>query len=399
MQFTKPHKLVFFGFTCCYLFSASIAYCVDGVTMKGVMEKRAFVTETNGTVTPQWDKRFSFIVSISKDGRWAIQVNSLQEKDTIYLTFDGEDTYFVRYQEKILGITNGTVSVVAVKPIDQQVSTAYISSGNYPFVPYDEEERGNLLWLVYGSGNYIHNLKTNTMPLPWATPRWTPLAYGFRFEDELTSTSPYFPHYLKFIRDSKLDLKDDEEMNRPELDGKGPDWISHLMSELQERKNKFPDGYVRAELKVSDFTNYSGMELPIAFIFEANVPVFNNAATLSSHTTGKVTNVDDLDPNESFYPPILGTLSVGDSRFRYQDQTHKLDVINYGLRVGEKWKQKSDPILQVHFREDLGNLPASALPLPSEIKKRHFIVMGIVLLLVLLFPLGLYVIASRKRRE
>jgi hypothetical protein len=379
----------FLAFVCVILLSsASLLRSEDGASVSGYLIVKSF--SPRGQLMSQWSSTNEFRASIARDGRYAVEIRPKYEKgeDIIYLTFDGFDTYFVHYQKS----GDDKNSVYAKTP-------AYISEGNYPFSPWEEQKRANILWLVYGAGLYIHDSMTNnTMPLPWVPARWSLLAYGYRVEHELSPNLPYIPHQLRFIRDYALDLSsEDAEMNRPELDtASGDQWVAKWKDELNTR-NSFTNGFLDADINTDDFTNRNGVEIPLFFSWRDFNPHWLNGG-LRCQYNGIVTNVTDLSPSETFLPPVLGSLGVNDSRFRYRDAKRALDGINYRVTIATSWKPRNSPQLKEQFKAGLSGIGASPRNMPSEIRKKRLVAAAVVLFFALFLPVFLYMVAKRNKR-
>jgi len=326
-RFTTPVFASLVPIAVLFLCSQGVV-CGSGVTAEGILT----VIKFGGTGNPlsQWSSTNYFRVSMSSDGRYSFEVRPLHEQgDLIYLAFDGTDTFFARYREAVVDVNQ---NIIAQIPLEQSMHPGYISSGNYPFVPYEEQKRVHILWLVYGTGNYLHNSATNTIILPWIAARWSLLAYGFRIEHTLSLNPPYLPQKLQFIRDLNFDLPtEDREMERPELDVPSNDsWIADWRNQLQDKKLYWTNGFVAGLLESGNFTNRNGVEIPLSFSLKAFWPRWSRELhRLRWQYEGMITNVVDLSSNEVFRPPISAPLRVQDSRFRFRDATRAVDGINY----------------------------------------------------------------------
>jgi hypothetical protein len=345
---------------------------------------------------PQESSKNEFQALVSDDGKWLLEIRQLHSKsdpmngktDLLYMGFDGSDTYFCQYSDAVIGITNGRPGLIGTAPFNAHPVLSYVSAGNYPYCPFDSQKRAHILWLVYGAGKSIHDFKLKTMPRPWVEARWTPLAYGFSLTDELSSNSPYIPISLQFIRDSKLDLtNENEEYNRPEMDlAKQKETLMRQQSELNYRKTSWHDGDMAGLLKTGIFTNLNGLSLPLSFTFQT----FHSWGQVSRLYEVAVTNVTERQASDmaqiDFRPPILGKLLVMDTRLRFRDAKRNVDEVIYKIDESGSWQavdsanvQKMD---QAFLKTDAISKRHS-LSIFSDITKRS-IVLGLFMLSTLL---------------
>jgi hypothetical protein len=283
--------------------------------------------------------------------------------------------------------------------IEKKVNPAYISGGNYPFVPWEEQKRAHILWLVFGAGKYLHDSGTNIMPLPWIPARWSLLSYGFRVEDKLSPEFPYVPEELQFVRDYKLDLPSDAlEMERPELDSPSGDvWIKKWKGELQERKVYWTNGFVAGRLESSDFTNRNGLVIPMAFSFKAFHPRWIHK--LRWQYDGVITNITDLSASESFQPPIISVVGAEDSRFRFRNANKTLDGINYPVTATNRWPPHDSPDKQKQMQAGLASSEVSARFVYSDVRNKRILIIAILMLFALSLPAFLYWSAKKEKKN
>ena len=318
----------------------------NGVTSSGILRE----TMLNGNKVVRAESSTNeFSATITSSGKYFIEMRPIHRKgdplygktDIMYLTFDGTDTYYCQYSEAIIDITNGRPAFVGTKSISDRRQWSYISAGNYPFSSFDSQSRTHILWLVYGSGQYIHDQTPQSIPLPWVPARYSLLSYGFRLHSMLSYEPPYIPTSLEFIRDSRLDLQDEKgERERPELDL--PDDRAALVewqSELQVRKIRWHDGAVAGQLKTGAFTNANVFNVPLEFTFNTFLPSGKSRRTYEATITNIATKqIHSGFSTNAFLPPVLSKLAVQDTRFRFRDQATNVNNIYYRStrsRVGD----------------------------------------------------------------
>ena len=385
--------------TILFFFFAFSVRADEGMALTGILT----VNDIGGVgePIPHWSSTNAVHILLGSNGRLLIEIRPLQEEnDVIYSSFDGTSSFFIRYRES--DMDNKNWDIIGKTPVTNKTCTAYLSSGNYPFSPFDEEKRSQILWLVFGSGDYFS--KTNVMPVPWISARYSLVAYGFRAETKLMSSPPYIPQELRFIRDDKLDLaNEDDEFSRPELDASlGDNWIAQLKHDLVFRKSKWKDGMLYADLDTVDFTNKNGFEIPMSFDFTIFDHQFyhvgavyypgvknltNTSQIIHWHYKFNVTNIGDLPANTTFQPPILSRkVFVMDSRFRMADKDRALNMINYMLDRTNNWLPIDSPNLIGQFKAGVGDREVSGRPIPSDIRKRRIAFTALFAIVFLLFP-------------
>jgi hypothetical protein len=375
----------------------------SGVTENGLLEVKYF--DKSGQVISLVSSTNVFRASVDRNGRWMIEVHPIAAKnsimdgkeDVIFMSFDGVDTFYCRYSEAFFDMKNGRPQITKTLPVSNMVNRAYISTGSYPFAPFDEQRRANALWLVFGAGKYINESSIKTMPLPWLAARWNLLCYGFRTESDLLTDPPYLPRKIRFIRDAKLDLESlSAEKNRPELDQNTSAYLDDdLKEQFKDRKERWIQGSVAGLLETANITNYSGITVPLSF----TIKTFYPDEKINRLYVGTITNVSDLLSSETFRPPFIANLSVHDSRFRYRDNTHRLDKIVYLWKKSdsETWpatnSQYLNELQKFHLNSELATKRRSIFS--SKLIVRYAI-LGVFLFSSLL--LLLLVLKNRKKR-
>jgi hypothetical protein len=272
------------------------------------------------------------------------------KQDTYFLTFDGSDSYFCHYTEAVDGISNQRPAIVKTVPVQESDQTAYISAGNYPFAPGDSQKRAHILWLSLLSGMTTRESKTN-LPLPWIPARWDLMAYGFRWDCQMSDKFPFAPLKISFVRDSNLDFSDvEKEFSRPELNNANSDeWFKRWNGEIEER-NRWKDGMVIGVLDSNNFTNRNEVTIPLNSTLTVYVPKSKTLDKTRRMYSIEVESVADLADETAYRPLLMGKrILVDDSRFRSSSETHKTEEVYYKLKSDGAWKAKDDPELKALF--------------------------------------------------
>jgi len=349
--------IVFIVITLCAL-CVDIVHAENKIIANGILEVEQYAG--HNILIPDCCSSNTFRVTVDRYGRWAIQVQPIYKEsdilfgrqDTIYMTYDGCDSYSCHYTEAVQGITNGYPGIIGIKPISKRNLRAYISSGNYPFSPDDNQKRAHILWIAFCSGSYIREGHTNTMPLPWISARSSLRAYGFCINYKLASHPPHPPQSLNFIRDSRLDLGElVSELKRYELDKSINNSMRMLFQEeLDFRNSTYNDGDLRASYFANSMIITNDMSLPLSFSFDVYDYHSRAPGMVQRHYSGYITDIILSDSNESFRPPIYTTLTVFDSRFRDHDPSHQVDGIVYKLYPTNQWNDKIILLFKTLYR-------------------------------------------------
>jgi hypothetical protein len=348
-------------------------------------------------------------IIVSRDGRWAFESHGhhavsdpmFGKKDAKYMTFDGTDCYFARFTEADIGMKDKRRgSFLGTTPITSKVNVGYLSKGNYPASPLDNasEKYLQILWIGFGAGSAIHADPRKEIPLPWLSERTLLLAYGFRLEADLSDDPPYIAHHLRFMRDTNLDLPSFEaEINREQLDKPSDSRMRLWKEDLEERKTRWTNGFVAGELRASNFTNWHGMTLPLAFVFDDFDPRLTASGKLADRYAGTITNVMDAPPGQSYQPEVLAQLKVFDSRIRFRDDKRQIDAMAYML-PSNTWMSANDPRITQAFRNLLKDPDSARFP-TAAIRSRRMVAIFVFVLLTLGLPILLYRHAQYKNKS
>ena len=376
----------------------------NAVVLEGILTSTSYNGGIDPAGNPTHEPAVSNAVSlaINRDGRWFIECRRLYpvgdamygKEQVEYLSFDGSDCYHAQYSEANRTLQNDELVVASTTPIKSKVNDTYISKGNYPASPFEgvTEEFVHVLWIMCGAGEAFHADPAREIPLPWVPERWTPLAYGFRSEADLSSTPPYIPRQFRFIRDNRLDLPNFEaELDREQLDKShnGP-WLVRLKADWKRRQTEWPPGFMAGQFKASLFTNLNGMDIPLSFVFEDYDPRLLAPGKLLDRYAAVFTNIMPAPADQSYRPPLLSKIVVTDSRVRFRDDNKQVDKLLYRLKTNDHWMAVSDPFLTNRLFA-LSTDPQFTARYPLEsVKRKRLIIMGLLLLVTFVVPVLLY---------
>lgn len=355
-------------------------FAQEQVTAQGLLTLTTF--QSDGVAIPRRSGTNRFSIIIAGDGRYLLEISPLHEsEDTIYQSYDGNDTYFVRYREAEVDINQ---NITSRTPIEKKVNPAYVSSGNYPYAPWEYQHRPHMIWLGLASGSFVNSL-SNSMPLPWIAARWSLMSFGYRLESNLSPSPPFAPISLKFIRDESLDLKSENmEMERPELNSATSEsWITKWERELKERKTTWTNGFLAGEVQGRDFVEVNGLSIPKVFTIRTFHPLWRSSrGKVKSEYIGVITNLGNTKMLSGFKPPLKSLVRVEDSRFRFRDEKRSLNGINYPLTAVDGWSPVDSEIRQQEFKADISS-PEFSQRFHSKTPFRRFSVLGVLIALLI----------------
>jgi hypothetical protein len=291
-----------------------------------------------GTPLSNTTVQVSFTATIS-NGKWSICVTNLDNKAWWGEIFcDGTNIYTLNPEGDLwLDEPPGTdhlFSTVSpaplyVAPVDDTLGLATI------YVTYALSPK----LLAPGKNGVIE------MPLPWNLGRSSPKGNGFKWE--ITSDSDFIGSF-RIIRDNSLDLSDQDEMLRQEIDfpHKIEDRNSYLAS-LNYRKT-IPNGYTQAEFAVTSTYDTNHTQIPKSselkyYMYSSSVkhpfvhPIYKSSL--------KATNLAFLDDYQSEVPPTDVEADVHDYRYKKLVNGQVFNYADYKLHPGETWKAADDAAL------------------------------------------------------
>jgi len=277
-----------------------------------------------------------FVVTLYGDA-WQIAATNVDDKtDWAILVYEGTNTFrLVPYAKHI----------AVPRPESNLVYAAISSSPIYVPSVFDFLSL-YMPWLTYGLSP--RNVRTNKggvieLPRPWTIARNDPLAFGFRW-DIKPSADGRFVSECKVIRDTSLDLDENDEFLRPELEY--PLSLAHMAEyrmALGVRK-EIPNGFVNALYRCTMWYETNSMLIPFGSelkLYSSRFPlepvkVVKLVAESIIVRTGEVREI---------LPTVDGPTLVYDYRYRKATKKRIFNYAEYTLEPGEGWKSDSDPVL------------------------------------------------------
>lgn len=207
----------------------------------------------------------------------------------------------------------------------------------------------SLPWLTYClSTNTSHPDKNGhvTQPVPWLQPRFSPMAYGFRWIISPTADGEFISK-LTLVRDHALDLSDGRTLLR--TDFVYPNSLAAYERDENRLKllKTIPNGFVQAKFTCLDwyFTNEASIPAESELQqFEYNpsqryrYPVFEGRLTAAKIV---LRNADVAN----IFPKVTQPTQVVDFRYRRASRSRIYRYAEYTLQPGESWKSADDAVL------------------------------------------------------
>jgi hypothetical protein len=323
------------------------------IRIAGTAELQEYNPRT-GTPYPQQHTHSAFAVTLAGTA-WRLCVTNLEWPSWwAQVTYDGTNCYtllpfrgalFAPYAGIVRASPPAGMQVATVEPCDRATQATIDNTGFYA------------LWLTYGLCSAT--AKTNAaglVEIPFSGARVNPGCFGYNWRIRF-SQGGRFATELTAVRDQKLDLADDQELLRPELDY--PDTLAEYGNyrELLASRKAAPDGFVKAKYSVTQWRRAGGMAVPAAARYEVySSPSFTSwpwrvveikaptFVTVASADTGAIRS-----------PQITASTEVRDYRYKMANDTRIFKYATYTLRPGDAWKPGDDPTLLAQASEWLRN--------------------------------------------
>jgi|ERR1035437_2710933 hypothetical protein len=342
----------------------------DNITVEGVVQfasrPRGFVGTGNKITfyTNNVDfmkfgvRHFAFKIILGEDGQWSLELSPIvstsyplyNKIQKICQAYDKTNIYTTHYSEGVLRNRD----VIGTTNLNNLIQFAEITPGSYPPNELNFEDNinvqyaPNFLWLALCSSDYFKNKTNNTMPLPWSMTKVNLRPFGFRYDYEPLSITFPIPKSIRFVRDTRLDLPEEQEINRPEVSKTTTrKAYTELLATLKYRKTWYPDAYIIGKYITQQTTNINGITIPTEFELETFDPEFGGVDDSLGSYKATVTKITSSQDGLKL-PLILATLTVNDYRFHKMEKG-QLDKITYTLDNTADWPDQNDPKLKKLF--------------------------------------------------
>lgn len=281
-------------------------------------------------------------VVISEDGRFFFKYDNHGNYpgSIVEFSFDGEN-YFQLISENKDG-NNDMAFIIPAELV-------------YPAAP---DAIRNFLWLTLVRGRYFQEKGAEGEFVdPFAHPRRTLQAYGYRYEVDVVNNRFPTVRHLSTYRDQSFDSPSFEEaVNRPYLDLHVKNLASSWKYDWDFMKNEMMDGLKVKEIIWENEQKLGDLRLPIDFIiyFYPLTPHEEPYGMMRAHFAGwqKV----DLK-GFSFQPKVKGLTWVrDDARVRQRDAEMSVDSVSYYIGRSDDemyWPEPEDEKVQTAFTRQI----------------------------------------------
>lgn len=272
--------------------------------------------------------RANFVATINNVS-WHVAATNLEDGTVSEIWCVGTNSYTLRSYKRGNPATNYVAATVSR-------SSLYQASG-------EDFLHISLPWITYClSPKMLESDSKVDLPAPWLRPRYRLESYGYRW---LINASPggMFIESCELVRDSSLDLSEEQEFLRPELV-----FPEHLRDyerykvQLQIRKET-PDGFIQGRYRCLDYWHGSAKDVPA----RAELTYYLPGSTGYSHPwfrgTIKAESIQIITNNVEIGHTPEETVNVIDFRYRKFNGRQLYRGALYTLLPGESWKPDNDP--------------------------------------------------------
>jgi hypothetical protein len=332
------------------------------------------------------ERLYSFAAELSGDS-WKISAKGPDNHETNgtvtseMLTYDGTNTYYSTQY------TNCFVK----QPSDSNDLFTTISPSAIFNVEVDIHTEIYVPWIAFAlTPNTVENYPNQAIPLPWHHPRTNPKAFGFQW-DTTPSTDGRFIKNCKIIRRHSLDLKDNAELLRPEIDYPVTQQENIQYLEGLELRKQVPESYLEAGYICDNWLLTNKMMIPKTATFYRSM--YNPSPRYLRYTNSpifvvslEITNVIFRKPAPLLKNPAASTL-VYDYRYRTSNIERGFWSAAYVLDSNEAWKSDKDPAILKEASDWLKN-GRKYKDFPGKHNYISYIVVLLLCLPVVIFLLG-----------
>lgn len=284
----------------------------------------------------------SFVVTLS-DPYWSIAATNIDNPSRwSRLVFDGTNTYHFNPYEGFFVHSASQSDLMFVS----------ISPGPLYQPAVNDELSLTIPWLTYclTPGHLVTNeMGIVAIPLPWYVPRLAPKAFGYRWVATAAPNESFLTS-CDVIRDTRLDLKVEDELIRPGLDyADTVEDQNHHKRSLQARLAT-PNGFLTARYECLGWFRTNGLRLPLCSRFRYYMPAPRTpkptswGAAYQGELHATSFRMQEGVKNNLADGPESSTL-VYDYRYTRRSPKRIFRFAEYTLHAGEHWKTDADPQL------------------------------------------------------
>lgn len=326
---------------------SSVATRAEGLRVQGTTEYCFYDWTGERAITRHSG---SFSVDLDRSGKWNLTAWSTVNTNGYFVdVFDGTNHFTITYSTR-LSKAPGSPELSEAVPVERGNHVSSVSLGPYPLDLWPPEK---VVWFALASGPYLADEQCRKMPALWRNARLELLAFSFTNVIEQGSDWPYSPVKAEFFTSASA-----KEEQHPELLVPNSKTFLANREHDQKKVRALKPGRLAARYSVETSTNFLGARIPLKYKLEVFWPGFGVNTTnrsLAESFAGLVTNIDRIDSTVG-RPGILGSLTVNDYRFHYQDSQHALSDLRYKI-TNHVWKEVSDTGLRAGFNSLKATVP------------------------------------------
>ena len=212
------------------------------------------------------------------------------------------------------------------------------------------------VWLTYGlSPLWAKPNAHGVVEMPLSAGRQNPGAHGYKWEID-RSPDGRFARSCRIVREQALDIGDDEELRRMELD------YPQSAAQMKEYRGLLVDrkatasGYVKYRYSCTDWYRTNDLVVPAASRTEVSLGPWDGEKPWRIVDL-KTTTITVANGIQNLLPKVERPVQVEDYRYKRSNETRIFKYAEYLLRPGESWKAGNDPALLRQAEEWLQNGP------------------------------------------
>ncbi|HEX5220620.1 MAG TPA: hypothetical protein VFZ59_13700 [Verrucomicrobiae bacterium] len=297
----------------------------------------------NGQSAEQYQAQHEFVAFISGNA-WSFRVvNRDRPQWWGELVFDGTDTYTIqpKTQYGFLAKDQGHVPETNLNEVLIEKSPRFLRKS--------DELNLSIGWLTYGLSResvQINNAGFVDMPTPTREIRSNPRAFGYKWVIKYSEDGRYATT-CEVIRERALDLGDQDELLRPEMDY--PETLASYNEymELLGLRKATPTGFVDCRYTCTAWIRTNGLIAPTASKLEVfwYDPGRGAAPFPRKIVTLTATNVVVHEGRRDLLPNVKVQTAIQDYRYKRASTERIFKYADYTLSPGDTWKTDKDPVL------------------------------------------------------
>jgi hypothetical protein len=300
-----------------------------------------YLNVATGSTIPGTEKHCSFAVLWSAD-QFRISVTNLTAVTNLENPNQWEEVYCDSTNTYIRTFYLGRYD----KPAPES-NAVYVSISPFPLYLPSVWNAVDMFvpWIAFAaSSKVVAARKLGEIPLPWREPRVDPQAFGYQWVIK-PSPSGEFAEDIRVFRSRSLDLNNQQELFRPEINYPQSMEVRTRMLRRLAARRLVPDGFLTAHYACTNWLWTNGVAVPGNSQLEiyAYHRQYSNSPSFRSQIYIK--SVKPLGIDGNLLTTSIAKTYVDDYRLRQTNKTHLFQAGRYWLKPGETWKATNDAAL------------------------------------------------------